>query len=82
MAKQLINAATSAPLNLAEGAKRRGKDQTYHYTVAAGSASEARMNVELSNALGWLDGLDLGALESLLDRQAALIHRLIAPRRC
>jgi len=81
MARQLVNAATSVALNLAEGAQRRGKDQTHHYRIAAGSASEARTALEVSRGLGWLDGLDLTELESLLDRQAALLYRLLNPAR-
>ena len=43
LASQIRRAATSAVLNLAEGEKRAGKDQTHHYRVAAGSAGEARV---------------------------------------
>ena len=67
-------------LNLAEGAQRRGKDQVHHFRIAAGSASEARTALEVSRGLGWLDGLDLGEVESLFDRQAALLYRLLNPR--
>lgn len=81
MARQLVNAASSAALNLAEGAKRRGKDQVHHYRIAAGSASEARVAVEVSRSLGWLDGLDLSDIDALFDRQAAVIYRLVNPRR-
>ena len=81
LADQLQRSMTGVALNLAEGAQRRGKDQTHLYRVAAGSAAEARIAVELGAALGHLDGIDVVAAGALLDRQAAVLHRLLHPRR-
>jgi len=81
MAKQLVNAASSVALNLAEGSQRRGKDQPHLYRIAAGSASEARTAVQVSRSLGWLDGLDLREIDELFDRQAAVLYRLLNPKR-
>ncbi len=76
LADQLQRAVSSVPLNLAEGAKRNGRDQAHFYRIATGSAAEARVAIALAEAWGSLEGIDLDDLRSLLDRQAALLHRL------
>lgn len=81
LAAQLDESSTSAPLNLAEGCKRAGGDQLHHYRVAAGSAYEARTTVRVARSAGHLDGLDLTELHAAMDRQGALLHRLLYPRR-
>jgi four helix bundle protein len=81
LAEQVQRAAASAALNLAEGAKRIGKDQMHLYRIASGSAAEVRTALQVAQAFGHLDKLDLSALEELLDRQAALLYRLTVARR-
>jgi len=76
LADQLVRAASSCTLNLAEGAKRVGKDQHHHYRIASGSCAEVRAALSLGEAWGHLDGLNLEPLLALLDRLAALLHRL------
>jgi four helix bundle protein len=78
---QLIRAADSAALNLIEGAKREGGDRRYHYTVAEGSAAEARAAVALAEAWGHVEGVELTHVHALFDRQARLLHGLTHPRR-
>jgi four helix bundle protein len=80
LADQVRRAASSAALNVAEGAKRAGKDQAHHYRIAAGSAAEVRAAIAVGAAWGYLEGERYQALEALLDRQAALLYR-IAQRR-
>ena len=81
LASQIRRAATSAVLNLAEGEKRAGKDQTHHYRIAAGSASEARVALRVADDWGLVDDVDVAAIDQLMDRQAALLHRLIFRQR-
>ena len=81
LADQIRRAATSAVLNLAEGEKRAGKDQTHHYRIAAGSASEARVALRVADDWGLVDDVDVAAIDQLMDRQAALLHRLVFRRR-
>ena len=76
LADQVRRAASSAALNVAEGSKRSGRDQSYHYRIAAGSCAEVRAALEVANGWGYLDGTDLQAVEALLDRQAALLYSL------
>ena len=80
LADQLVRAATSISLNLAEGAKRAGRDQTYHYRIADGSCAEVKASLAVATAWGHLDGVDLTAARALLDRQSALLYRLLHPR--
>jgi four helix bundle protein len=76
LAVQLSDSSSSAPLNLAEGSQRGGKDQLHHYRIAAGSAREARVTVRVAQCAGHLDGLDLTRLDAAMDRQGALLYRL------
>jgi four helix bundle protein len=80
LADQIRRAASSAALNVAEGAKRIGRDQQHHYRVAAGSAAEVRAALAVAAAWGYFDAARFPAMEAILDRQAALLHRIIRPR--
>ena len=76
LANQLRRAASSVVLNIAEGRRRDGKDQRYHYRVAAGSAEETRGCLQLAAAWGHLDGTSAAAPLATLDRVAAMLYRL------
>ena len=53
--KQARRAASSVALNIKEGARRRGSDRRYHFTVAAGSADEVRGCLEVAEAWGHME---------------------------
>jgi four helix bundle protein len=76
LADQVRRAASSAALNTAEGNKRAGKDRAYFFRIAAGSCDEVRAALNVGRRWGYLDAIDLHALDELLDRQAALLYRL------
>ncbi len=80
LADQVKRAASSAALNTAEGGKRAGKDAAHFFRIAAGSCAEVRAALGVADGWGHLDGLALAEVGSLLDRQAALLHRLAARR--
>jgi four helix bundle protein len=80
LADQIRRAAGSAALNIAEGNKRNGKDRIHHFRIANGSAAEVRTALAVGAAWGHLDATKYDALDALLDRQAALLYRLINPR--
>ena len=52
LADQAIRAATSVPLNLAEGQGRRGRDRCHHWRIAYGSALEVGSALSLLRAAG------------------------------
>ncbi len=79
LADQVKRASSSVSLNLAEGSRRHGRDRAHHWRVAAGSADETRAGLLVAEANGYL-GMEELPLE-LLDRQAAIIYRLVHPRR-
>jgi len=70
---------TSVPLNLAEGAGRRGRDRIHHWRIAYGSALEARTALELLVATGCVNAEAAAAAAGLLDRVAAMTWRLVHP---
>jgi four helix bundle protein len=72
LADQTARAVTSVPLNLAEGAGRRGRDRTHHWRIAYGSALEARTALELLVATGSVDAEAGARADALLDRLAAM----------
>jgi four helix bundle protein len=76
LANQLRRAASSIVLNIAEGRRREGKDQRYHFRVAAGSAEETRACLHAAAAWGHLDGASTAAPLATLDRVAAMLYRL------
>jgi len=71
---QLRRAAASVVLNLAEGARRAGRDRLHFYRIAAGSAAEVRAALAVARAWGNL-APDSG-VEALLDRVLAMLWRL------
>ena len=81
LADQTVRAVTSVPLNLAEGAGRRGRDRLHHWRIAYGSALEARTALELLAATGSVDAEAAAAVDALLDRVAAMAWRLVHPKR-
>lgn len=81
LAKQIRKAQSSVVLNLAEGACRTGRDRTHHYRVAHGSAAEARGGVRLALVWQYIGADAAAAAEPVLDRQAAVLYRLLHPKR-
>jgi four helix bundle protein len=49
-AQQLKDAANSVVSNIAEGARRHGRDRIQHWLIAAGSADEVRAEIQASLA--------------------------------
>src|SRR5262245_21217989 len=78
---QLKKAASSMPLNIAEGARRAGRDRIQHYRIAAGSAAEARSVLQVAQAWGYVDAEVAQAPDALLDRVLGMLWRLANPRR-
>jgi len=74
LARQLRRAASSIPLNIAEGNRRTGRDKSYHFRVAAGSAAESSAALEVAQAWGHLE--DTSTALDLLDQIRAMLWTL------
>ena len=80
LARQARRAATSIPLNVAEGNRRRGRDRLHLFRVAAGSASEVRAALDVAQAWGYLSEATTGGCRRLIDRELGLLHGLTHAR--
>ncbi len=76
LADQLQRAAVSVGLNLAEGAKRRGRDRAQFYRIAAGSAAESRACFDIAVALGFVEADEVAAAWAAFDGVAAMLYPL------
>lgn len=70
---QIDRARISVVLNVAEGARRLGRDRQRFYAMAAGSASELVGALELASVLF---GVQADRANQLLDRERALLWGL------
>jgi four helix bundle protein len=73
-AGQVERAASSIVLNLAEGARRGGRDPRRFFDMAHGSAGEIRGALDLADAWGWQ--IDSASARALLDRELGLLWGL------
>ena len=78
---QLIRAASSVALNLAEGNGRVDRDRFHHWRIAYASALETSTALQLLLAAGCIDCRKAREAEVLLDRVRAMTWRLIHPVR-
>jgi four helix bundle protein len=76
LSDQIRRAASSVPMNLAEGRRRSGGDRLYHFRIAAGSADELRTALRVAVAWGDLDPVEVTQALHLLDRLLAMTWRL------
>lgn len=76
LAKQLRRACTSVPLNLSEGNRRLGKDRIHLWSIAAGSADEARTCLLIAEAWAYVGHDEIAKPMALLDRELAMLWRL------
>jgi four helix bundle protein len=79
LADQILRAATSVSLNLAEGQRSAKGNRAKHYAIAHGSANEVKAGIQLAIALGVIDEAASLAAMRVLDRQLALLWRLTHP---
>jgi four helix bundle protein len=76
LADQILRAATSVSLNLAEGQRSAKGNKPKHYAIAHGSANEVKAGIKLALALGVLEKSHAADALRVLDRQLALLWRL------
>ena len=80
LGEQVRRALSSVALNIAEGNSSEGGNRLTRFSSAAGSASEARAALRVAVAWGYVDASHVEAGDALLDRVAAMLHRLGARR--
>jgi four helix bundle protein len=78
LADQIRRALNSVLLNINEGRKNKGGNQTRFFAYASGSNSEVRAGLDAAEAWGWVRVPD--DARALLDRNAAMLWRLTHPR--
>ena len=76
LGEQLRRALSSVVLNIAEGSGCFDGNRLARYSSAAGSNGEARAGLRLAVAWGYVEREDIAGGEALLDRVAAVLHRL------
>lgn len=76
---QCQRALISVPLNVAEGAYSRGRNQQARYHTAAGSAREVLACLETAEALGFMPAPD-ATLLARFDHVIGTLVRLASPR--
>jgi four helix bundle protein len=79
LGSQLRRAATSIPINIAEGygRKRSADDFKRFLVIAMGSSNEVSVELALARDLGYLDRKTYEELESECDQIGRIIHKLI-----
>ena len=80
LAEQMRRATTSVPSNIAEGSRRQGRDRNHHFSIAAGSADEARVQLRIALAWGYVEQVSVGPALALVDRVLAMLWRAVHPR--
>jgi four helix bundle protein len=77
---QIRASLSSVALNLAEGNRSDGGNRFARFSNAAGSNHETRAALRVAVAWGYISESEIAEGEALLDRVAAMLHRLGARR--
>jgi four helix bundle protein len=80
LGEQLQRALSSIALNAGEGNRSEGGHRLARFATAAGSNAEARAALRVAVAWRYVLASDIQPGEALLDRIAAMLHRLGARR--
>jgi four helix bundle protein len=80
LGEQIRRAASSVALNVSEGNCNEGGLRLSRFSTAAGSNAEVRAALQVAVAWGYVEPSEVEEAEQLLDRVAAMLHRLGARR--
>ena len=80
LGEQIRRAASSVALNVAEGNRSEGSIRLSRFSTAASSNAEVRAALQVAVAWGYVEARQIEDVEQLLDRVAAMLHRLGARR--
>ena len=73
---QLVRAAESIPLNIAEGSALGRKSAAHSYRIAFGSTREVEAALRTAECLGFVDEAAIAPALALCDRLGAMLWRL------
>jgi four helix bundle protein len=76
LATQLLRAAHSVPLNIAEGSALTAKSKANSYRIAHGSLREVEAALRTAELLGFIAAADIAVPLALCDRLRAMLWRL------
>ena len=76
LADEVVRAAESIALNLAEGSRRVGLDRPNCFRLASGSAAELTTALRIARARGFITDADFAAIDKPLDSVRAITWRL------
>jgi four helix bundle protein len=76
LADQLRRAATSVPLNIAEGTGKGERDAARFYTIARGSALECAAILDVFETFDFVDATDVAQARELLQRVVSMLTKL------
>jgi four helix bundle protein len=79
--QQLRNSASSILLNVAEGNRRVGRDRLHFFRIAAGSAAEVGVTLEVAVDWRYVDESLAAELIALVDRELGLLWGLTHRRK-
>lgn len=77
LVSQMRRAAISISSNIAEGSRRRGKDNRQFLVIAFGSGAELETQIEISKRLPRMNSLDYTNVASLLDEIMKMLNAMI-----
>jgi four helix bundle protein len=80
LGEQLRRAMSSVALNIAEGNSSQDGNRIARFSTAAGSNAESRSALRVAAAWGYVTHDEAARGDELLDRVAAMLHRLGAKR--
>ncbi len=80
LGEQIRRALSSVALNIGEGSGNEGGTRLARFSSAAGSYAEVRAALRVAIAWGYVTASEVEPGEQLLDRIAAMLHRLGARR--
>ncbi len=80
LGEQIRRALSSVALNIAEASGNEGGSRLCRFSTAAGSNAEVRAALRVAVAWRYVSAAEVQAGEQLLDRVAAMLHKLGARR--